>query len=123
MWILFIPIPVINGILRENWYKQKIGEIGTNIVGFFVLSSFFLIYTYLFFRNQISDFSISKLFLVGAVWLFMTLVFEFGIGLYSHRSWSYMLADYNILKGRLWPLCLVVIFFTPLIIRYFVKFK
>jgi hypothetical protein len=41
---------------------------------------------------------------VGVVWLVLTLAFEFGMGLVAGRSWETMLADYDILEGRLWPL-------------------
>ena len=123
MWFLFIPIPIINGILRESWYKKKVGEFGTNIVGFLVLSSVFLLYTYFFFRNQMASFGASKLFLIGTLWLGMTLLFEFGMGIVSGRSWKYMLADYNVLKGRLWPLTLIIIFLAPLIIKFILILK
>lgn len=121
MWLLFIPIPIINGILRESWYKPKIGELYTNIVGVFILSSVWILYTYLFFKNNIFNFSVGKLFLLGFIWLAMTLIFEFGMGILAGRSWDYMLADYNILKGRLWPLFLFVVFWSPFILRFILK--
>lgn len=121
MWLVFIPVPIINGGLREGWYKARAGEFGSNIIGFVVLSAFFLLYTYLFFKNQIGEFSTGRLFLMGGIWLGLTLVFEFGMGIVTGRSWSYMLADYNILKGRLWPLVLIVIFFAPHIIKRVIK--
>jgi hypothetical protein len=121
MWFAFIPVPVINGALREGWYKARVGEFGSNIIGFVVLSSVFLLYTYLFFKNQIGELSTGRLFLMGGIWLGLTLVFEFGIGLAGGRSWSYMLADYNILKGKLWPFILTVIFFAPQIIKRMLK--
>lgn len=117
MWFLFIPVPILNGILRESWYKAKIGELGANIVGVFVLSSIWILYTFLFFKNQIFEFSNSKLIMTGVLWLFMTLIFEFGMGFAAHRSWDYMLADYNILKGRLWPVFLIIVVFSPYIIK------
>lgn len=121
MWVAFIPVPIINGTLRESWYKAKVGELGANVIGFLVLSVFFLIYTYLFFKNELGSFSTSRLFLMGGIWLGLTLVFEFAIGLMGGRSWRYMLADYNLFKGRLWPLVLVIIFFAPFIIKQVTK--
>lgn len=110
-------MPIINGALRESWYKAKAGELGANVIGFFILSVFFLLYTYLFFKNDLGGFSAGKLFLTGGIWLGLTLVFEFGLGLLGGRSWGYMLADYNLFKGRLWPLVLAVIFFAPFIVK------
>lgn len=121
MWVAFIPVPIINGTLRESWYKAKVGEFGANVIGFLVLSIFFLIYTYLFFKNDLGSLGTSRLFLMGGIWLGLTLVFEFGMGFMGGRSWNYMLADYNLFKGRLWPLVLIIIFFAPLIIKQIIK--
>ena len=121
MWILFIPIPVINGLLRDFWYKNKIGELGANIVGFFALSSIFIFYVYLFFGKNIQSFSIKKLIFMGVFWLLMTLIFEFSMGFLGGRSLEYILADYNIFKGRLWPLCLVAISISPFIVKFITK--
>jgi hypothetical protein len=63
LWISYIPISIINGILRESWYKKFLGELGVNVTGFLVLSSTFLLYVYLFFRNNINDFTNKELFL------------------------------------------------------------
>jgi hypothetical protein len=41
---------------------------------------------------------------VGALWLVLTLVFEFGLGYVTGTSWEAMLADYDVPAGRLWPL-------------------
>ena len=44
---------------------------------------------------------------VGAMWLAMTLAFEFVAGHYVfHTPWTTLLADYNIFTGRLWILVL-----------------
>lgn len=46
MWLCFIPIPFINGILRETWYKKKVGELWANFIGVKFLSLSFLTHTY-----------------------------------------------------------------------------
>ena len=43
----------------------------------------------------------------------LTLVFEFGMGTLSGASWETMLADYDILHGRLWPLIPVSALIAP----------
>jgi len=37
----------------------------------------------------------------------LTLLFEFGLGRALGRPMETLLADYNILRGRLWPLVLI----------------
>jgi hypothetical protein len=44
----------------------------------------------------------------------MTVAFEFGFGHYvAGHSWSLLLADYNLLAGRVWSLFLIWITIVP----------
>jgi hypothetical protein len=121
MWFLFLPVPVINGALRENWYKQKIGELKSNHVGGVVLSVTFLLYTFLFFKNEISGFSLGQLLELGFLWLAMTFVFECGIGLHAKRSWGEIFAEYNVFTGKVWSFVMLIIFLSPLLISLMLK--
>ena len=52
--------------------------------------------------------------LIGLVWLAMTLLFEFGFGLFvAHKSWAELLDGYNVSKGNLWVVVLIVTLFSP----------
>jgi hypothetical protein len=121
MWLCFIPIPFINGTLRETWYKKKVNELWANIIGVKFLSLSFLIYTYLFFAKNLNSLSFGQMTKFGFIWLIMTVVFEFGIGLVTGKDFKYMLADYNIFKGRLWPVFLVVVLFSLPIVSAVIK--
>jgi apolipoprotein N-acyltransferase len=47
----------------------------------------------------------------------MTVIFEFGFGHYvAGHSWSHLLADYNLLAGRVWFLFLIWIALLPYVI-------
>ena len=51
---------------------------------------------------------------VGVAWVGMTVAFEFGFGHYvARQSWSTLLADYDLRRGRLWPLVLVATAVAP----------
>ena len=53
---------------------------------------------------------------IGAVWLALTLLFEFGYGHFAAgKSWAELLADYNVLRGRVWPLVLLMTAPAPLL--------
>ena len=55
---------------------------------------------------------------VGAAWLALTVAFEFGFGRgVAHTSWDELLGDYDLRKGRLWPLVLAWIALGPAIVR------
>ena len=55
-----------------------------------------------------------RLWWVGVAWLVATVAFEFLFGHFvSGLSWHALLADYNILRGRLWSLILISVCLGP----------
>jgi hypothetical protein len=51
---------------------------------------------------------------VGATWVALTVAFEFGFGHYvARQSWPTLLADYDLRRGRLWPLALAATAAAP----------
>ncbi|MGE5392724.1 MAG: hypothetical protein ACM3NH_03195 [Candidatus Saccharibacteria bacterium] len=121
IWLLFLPVPIINGTLREMWYKARVGELASNAIGCVVLSGVFLLYVYFLMGSRLLPLNLPQLFILGGLWLMLTLAFEFGIGIAGHRSWAYMLADYRIWEGRLWPIVLVVVLFAPQVIKRLIE--
>jgi hypothetical protein len=54
--------------------------------------------------------------IVGFVWLFLTILFEFGFGHYiMGNPWGKLLRDYNLAEGRVWSLFLVWLIIAPYI--------
>jgi hypothetical protein len=51
----------------------------------------------------------------GLVWLALTLTFEFFLGYISGVSWPAMLAEYELLAGRLWVLVPLLVLVAPLL--------
>ena len=86
-WLLFLPIPIINGLLREKWYKSIIGEMVSHQVGAVVISAIFLLYAYVFLNGKVLMLTSRQLWQIGLFWLVLTLMFEFGLGLFAGRSW------------------------------------
>ena len=53
---------------------------------------------------------------VGTIWLGLTLAFELLAGHYLfNRPWSVLLADFNLAAGRLWLLVLAATLLTPVL--------
>jgi peptidoglycan/LPS O-acetylase OafA/YrhL len=51
---------------------------------------------------------------IGLFWLTLTLLFEFVAGHFLFRvPWREILGDYNVLRGRLWILVLIVTLIAP----------
>jgi nitrate/nitrite transporter NarK len=51
--------------------------------------------------------------LTGGIWVVLTVIFEFSLGLLVNRSPTSLLQDYNLLAGRLWLLFLFYLFALP----------
>jgi hypothetical protein len=55
---------------------------------------------------------------VGVQWLAFTVTFKFALGrLIARKSWRDLLTDYNLARGRTWPLVLAWLAVGPEAIR------
>jgi len=55
---------------------------------------------------------------VGAIWVALTVAFEFGFGHYvEHTSWQTLLADYDLTTGRTWLVVPVWTLAAPAVVR------
>ncbi len=116
VWVIFVVFFIINGSAREFLYKPKIGELWAHQVSCVIGISFILLFTYFFISRVSFEFSRTDLLMLGGFWLVLTVMFEFVFGHYViGHPWSYLFADYNILKGRLWSLVLIATFLAPYI--------
>jgi hypothetical protein len=97
-------IAVANGAVREAGLKRWLGEPRARQLSTLLLILFFGLYMAAVFRLWPID-SARQAAGVGALWLALTLAFEFGLGRFVSRfSWRQMLDEYNLLAGRLWIL-------------------
>lgn len=53
---------------------------------------------------------------VGATWVVLTIGYELALGRFAlDRSWGEIASDFNVFRGRLLPLGLLFLFFSPLL--------
>ena len=113
-WSLFMFLAIINAVARESIYKSIIGDLRAHQVSTFVFIALIFLVTYLVLRFSDLKLSTQESFIIGTIWLLLTICFEFIAGHYIFgNSWEKLFADYNILKGRIWSLVLITIFFSP----------
>lgn len=121
VWIIMVFVAIVNGILR-GVYTPKVGSVlhGHQISTVIFIAAL-LIIIYLFLRMTSVSYTEKDLVLIGAMWMMLTIVFEFGFGHYvMGTSWSQLIADYNILKGHVWGLVLLTILVAPYIVGKYV---
>jgi len=110
-------IGIANGTLRELGYKDRVGERAAHQISTGSAIALFAGYFELLARLRPLT-STREALQVGAAWLALTIAFEFGFGRgVAHTSWDELLADYDVRKGRLWPLVLAWIALGPALLR------
>ena len=122
IWLIFVVAGILNGVFRELFITPKVGEHPGHVISTIILICVILVVTYIFISNLKINCTKMDLILIGAFWLILTILFEFGFGHYIvGHSWDRLFADYNILKGRVWSLVLLTTFIAPLLIGYILK--
>ena len=114
-WFPMVLIAVANGALRDFVYGRWISETAAHQVstaGAAVLLGFYM----WFVVRALKPATSWRAFLLGLLWLCMTLAFEFLFGHYvAGNSWETLLADYDLPSGRVWVLLLGWIALAPLL--------
>jgi len=110
-------IGIANGTLREVAYKDRVGELTAHQFSTGSAIALFAGYFELLARRRPLA-STREALEVGVAWLALTVAFEFGFGrCVAHTPWRELLADYDLRKGRLWPLVLAWIVLGPAVVR------
>jgi hypothetical protein len=111
-WLILCVVMFTNGAIRALVLQPRLGEDVARQVASLTGVLFVLLASWLFVRVS-SHATSRQLLWVGAGWLAATLVFEFILGFVSGLGWRAMLAEYNILRGRLWSLIVLSVFLGP----------
>jgi hypothetical protein len=110
-----VAIAVANGVVRQAWLLPRFGDTLARQISTLSLLILFAIYMGALFRFW--PLAAGRLALgVGIAWLALTLAFEFGLGYFvSHLTWREMLAEYDLVSGRLWLLVPIWVAVAPYI--------
>ena len=111
-WLLIIAAETVNGILRRLFLVPVVGELPAHQVG--VLIASVIIFTFsLCSVRWIGFSSFLRTLQVGALWVVLTLFFEFGLGRLLGVTMERMLADYDLSRGGLMLFGLLFMLFAP----------
>jgi hypothetical protein len=114
VWLAFAAGAFVLGGLREKLLRPRIGEQRAHQAGTLAFCAYIALLGGFFARSH--ALTTKQGLLVGALWTAMTLAFEFGFFHYlMNKPWQELFADYNLAKGRLWPLVLLTSFLTPVL--------
>lgn len=114
IWLLIALLAVGNGILREKLLVPALGKGRALPVSGITLALIVLLVTWLTF-DFIGMYPAATYLYVGLQWVIMTLAFEFLFGHYAGgKSWQVLLQVFDVRKGDLFLLVLVVTLLAPL---------
>ena len=118
-WIGMVIIAIMNGVIRDAVYGKSLGELSAHQISTFTLIILSGLYLWLLGLTW-NITSPGQAITIGLIWLALTVAFEFLFGHYVMKhSWTRLLHDYNILKGRIWILVLIWITIAPYVFHKF----
>jgi len=114
-WLLVLLAMVANGTFRELVIERWLSTAAAGVVSAALGITWIQLITRPFLR-RLGPISAAQCTSIAAVWLVMTVTFEFLFGHYvDGASWQELLADYNVFAGRLWPIVLASIAAAPFV--------
>ncbi len=117
-WFPMLLIAIGNGALRDLFYKKYVGDLAAHQISTVSLIIFFSVYIW-FVNQKFPPSSVMQSIWIGAVWVTMTLAFEFGFGRWRGNSWDKLFEDYNLQKGHVWILIPVWVAIAPYVFYRF----
>jgi len=108
IWLAIIPCAILNGAFREAVINPLIGEkYGEPLSG--VLLCIILFAICWFFIPRIGRGTAKTYWIIGLLWVILTILFEFGFGLLTGDTLAELIKAYDITTGNLWSL---IVLFT-----------
>jgi hypothetical protein len=112
-WLAILSLAIANGAFREAVLVRKWDAAKSHVISTAILCLLIIVATSLM-LEWIGPTSASDAIQVGLLWLALTVAFEFALGrLIVKKTWSELLADYNLLTGRVWILVPFTVFVAP----------
>ena len=112
LWIPMIVIAFANATFRQLVFIKHMNELRAHQLSTITLIVLCAVYAWIIF-SFLHVQSTTDAFVAGALWVFLTVIFEFTLGLLTGRSFSYLLHDYNLMEGRIWLFFLLSLFLLP----------
>jgi hypothetical protein len=115
VWFGLLAVAFANGAVRELVFIPLLGDEPAHAVSVATLSLSIVIVTWSTIA-WIRPHSLADAWRIGLLWLALTLAFELLAGHYLFLTpWSRLLADYNLLRGRIWIVVLITTVAAPVI--------
>ncbi len=116
IWMGIVPVAIVNGALRDVVITLYLGDPTARAISCVTLAAAILVVAWMS-MAWIGPRTARAAWMVGVIWLTLTLAFEFLAGHYVFGTpWAALRADFNIFDGRLWVLVLAAALAGPRIV-------
>ena len=113
VWLVIVFVESVHGTLRQLFLAPLIGDFPARRIAFFVGMILIFLIAFVFIRWIRAE-NVKKLFAVGLMWAVLTLLFEFGLGIFVlNYSRERMWEDYDVSRGGLMGFGILFMFFAP----------
>ena len=113
IWILIIPLAILNGGLREN-VLNKLGDIALPLSGIILSICIFVVAFVLI--PKIKHCNKGDYLIFGLLWFILTNIFDLLMYLSEGGGFFDLLNSYNFLSGNLWILVVFTAFVAPMLV-------
>jgi len=115
---VLIAVETVHGVLRNLFLVPIVGDTRARQIGVVIGSALVLATAFAFIR-WMRPASLRAALWIGALWLVLTLAFEFSLGRALGRSWDQLLADYDPSRGGYLTFGMVLLMLAPWIAAKF----
>jgi hypothetical protein len=115
VWLAIMAVEVVHGAARTLWLAPIVGDFRARQIAVFTGSALILAVAALFIRWMRPG-GLGGALAIGTVWLVLTLAFEVAFGRYAiGATWSRIVSDYDLARGGLLPVGLLIETLAPAI--------
>ena len=113
VWLVIVFVESVHGTLRQMFLAPIVGDFTARRIAFFVGMALIFLIAWLFIR-WVRARNAKQLFAVGLMWAVLTLLFEFGLGIFVlNYSRERMLEDYDVSRGGFMAFGILFMVFAP----------
>jgi len=113
VWLGIVLVETLHGVARSLWLAPHVGDFRARQIAVFTGSALILGVAWLSIR-WIAPRDAKSAFRVGALWLVLMLAFEVVLGRFvAGQSWERLAEDYDVSRGGLLGLGMVVLLCAP----------
>lgn len=115
-WVAFMVTGIVNGVFRVSVLEGSMREYFAHLLSTVILCVALFVEINLFF-DIVGDYGTGWLIALGVMWTLLTIGFEFGFGHFIARQpWPALLENYDVLRGRVWPLVPLLLLLAPVLL-------